>query len=159
MLLFKSLHTLFDEYFILANFQIRKRDKWEKNIKKRGTFLIFLYITAYRFLQKEGHMVKSLSFLLKKEGQSLRKRDGWQVWHLDQMLVKFEQNHEIYKILSFSAKNWLTIFEKVLIPIWKTYLWHKILFNAKVLIGSLSPFIVPKIMAVRYTEHGRSKQS
>ena len=41
---------------------------------KRGTFLHFLYFTTYRFLKKEGHMVKSLfDFKMRdfslKEGQ------------------------------------------------------------------------------------------
>ena len=38
-----------------------------ENVTKRGPFLTFLYITVYRFLQKEEHMVKSPSFLLQKE--------------------------------------------------------------------------------------------
>ena len=40
----------------------------EKNLK-RGTFLNFLYITIQRLLQKQEHMIKSFSFLLRKEEQ------------------------------------------------------------------------------------------
>ena len=43
----------------LSNF--RKRDKWEKMLTKEGH--------SYRFLHKESHMVKSLSFLFEKDGQ------------------------------------------------------------------------------------------
>ena len=46
------------DYSILANFQISDilSDKGEKMFKKRGPFL-----------KKEGHIVKSLSYLLHKE--------------------------------------------------------------------------------------------
>ena len=50
----------------LANFQISVRGTNERKFLKRGTFLIFLSITTYRFLQKDGHVVKSFSFCLKK---------------------------------------------------------------------------------------------
>ena len=44
------------------------------------------------------------------------------------MLVKFEQNFELFD------KKWLTIFDKVLMPFWKMFLWLKQLFDAKLLI-------------------------
>ena len=52
----------------LPTFTFQKEGQMRENVKKRGTFLIFLYISIDRFLQKEGHMVKSLLFLLQKEG-------------------------------------------------------------------------------------------
>ena len=66
---------------ILANFQI---SQMRETVKKRGTFLHFLYFITYRCLKKEGHMVKSLSFLFQNQRLSLQKRDSWQVciqWH------------------------------------------------------------------------------
>ena len=42
--------------------------------------------------------------------------------------MKFEQNFEIFD------KRWLTIFDKVLSPFWKTFLCLKQWFDAKVLI-------------------------
>ena len=50
----------------------------EKNLK-RGPFLNFLYITIQRLLQKQEHMIKSFSFLLRKEELFLQKRNSWQV--------------------------------------------------------------------------------
>ena len=50
----------------------------EKNLKRR-TFLNFLYITIQRLLQKQEHMIKSFSFLLRKEELFLQKRNSWQV--------------------------------------------------------------------------------
>ena len=45
--------------------------------------------------------------------------------YLDHTLVKFEQNHVVRTIQDFELfdKKWLTIFDKVLMPFWKTFLW------------------------------------
>ena len=66
--------------------------------------------------------------------------------YLDHMLVKFEQNRVVQTIQNFVLfdKKWLTIFDKVLTPRWKTFLWLKQLFDAKILIQRLSSFSVPK---------------
>ena len=58
---------------------------------------------------------------------------------LDNMLVKFEQNHMVQNTQKFFGKKWLTIFEKV-----------EQLFDAKVLVQRLSSFIVSKIIVVRH---------
>ena len=44
--------------------------------------------------------------------------------YLDHMLVKFEQNRMVRTIQNFELfdKKWLTIFDKVLTPFWKTFL-------------------------------------
>ena len=44
--------------------------------------------------------------------------------YLDHTLVKFEQNHMVRIIQNFEPfdKRWLTIFDKVLTPFWKTLL-------------------------------------
>ena len=68
----------------------------------------------------------------------------------------------MYKI----GKTWLTFFEKVLTPFWKTlpYCGINNCSMLKYIIGKLLSFIVPKIMAVRRdtcnqvkscTKHGR----
>ena len=59
--------------------------------------------------------------------------------YLDHMLVKFEQNRMVRTIQNFVLfdKKWLTIFNKVLTPFWKTFLWLKQLFDAKMLIQRL----------------------
>ena len=56
--------------------------------------------------------------------------------YLDHMLVKFEQNRMVQTVQNFELfdKKWLTIFDKVLTPFWKTFLWLKQLFDAKLLI-------------------------
>ena len=56
--------------------------------------------------------------------------------YLDHMLVKFERNHMVWTIQNFELfdKKWLTIFDNVLTPFWKTFLWLKQLFDAKLLI-------------------------
>ena len=56
--------------------------------------------------------------------------------YLDHMLVKFEQNRMVGTIQKFELfdKTWLTIFDKVLTPFWKTFLWVKQLFDAKLLV-------------------------
>ena len=43
---------------------------------------------------------------------------------LDHMLVKFEENPMVRTIQNFVLfdKKWLTIFDKVLMPFWKTFL-------------------------------------
>ena len=51
--------------------------------------------------------------------------------YLDHMLVNLEQNRMIQNFELF-GKNWLTIFEKLMTPFWKTFLWHKQLFDTKV---------------------------
>ena len=62
--------------------------------------------------------------------------------YLNHMLVKFEQKFIVRNIHNFKlfGKKRLSIFEKVLTPSWKTFLWHKWLFDAKVLIESLLLF-------------------
>ena len=47
--------------------------------------------------------------------------------YLDHMQVKFEQNCMVRNIQKFEliGKKWLSIFEKLLKPFWKTCLWHK----------------------------------
>ena len=72
--------------------------------------------------------------------------------YLDHMLVKFEQNRMVWTIRNFVLfnKKWLTIFDKVLTPFWKTFLWFKQLFDAKTLIQRLSSFSAPKITALRH---------
>ena len=44
--------------------------------------------------------------------------------YLDHMLVKFEQNRKVRTIQNFVLfdKRWLTTFDKVLTPFWKTFL-------------------------------------
>ena len=71
-----------------------------------------------------------------------------------------------YKILCFLTKKWLTIFDKKLTPFWKTFLWLKQLFDAKILIQRLSSFRVPKLrhsdtcnQVKSCTKHGRPDQS
>ena len=75
--------------------------------------------------------------------------------HLDHMLVKLkkqnktkqnktkkkqqqqqQQNRTVRTIQNFVLfdQKWLTIFDKVLTPFWKTFLWLKQLFDAKILI-------------------------
>ena len=52
------------------------------------------------------------------------------------MLVKFEQNRMVRTMQNFEIfdKKWLTIFDKVLKPFWKTFLQLKQLLAAKELI-------------------------
>ena len=70
------------------------------------------------------------------------------------MLLKFEQIRMVRNIqkIELFGKKWLTIFEKVLTPFWKTFLSHKQLFDAKILIERLSSFIVLKILVVRHVQ-------
>ena len=70
--------------------------------------------------------------------------------NLDLMLVKFEQNRMVWTIQSFVLydKKWLKFFDKVLMPVWKMFLWLKQLFDAKILIQRQSSFKVPKILAL-----------
>ena len=72
--------------------------------------------------------------------------------YLDHMLVKFEQNLMIRTIQNcvLFDKKWFTIFEQVLTPFWKTFLWLKQLFDTKLLIYRLSSFSVPKITVVQH---------
>ena len=53
----------------------------------------------------------------------------------DHMLVEFENSYgpNNTKFWTFWQK-WLTIFDKVLTPFWKTLLWLKQLFDAQLLI-------------------------
>ena len=55
--------------------------------------------------------------------------------YLDHVLVKIEQNRMVRNIQIFKLfdKKWLTIFYKVLTPFWKTFLWLKQLFDAKLI--------------------------
>ena len=66
--------------------------------------------------------------------------------YLDHKLVKFEQNRRVENTQNFElfGTKWLTIFEIVLKPFGKTFLWQKQLFDAKVSIERLSSFIVQK---------------
>ena len=77
--------------------------------------------------------------------------------HLDHMLVNFVQNRVVCYIQNFElfGKKWLTIFEKVFTPFWKTFLCHKQWFDAKVLIERLSSFIVSKNVVVRFVSQAR----
>ena len=52
------------------------------------------------------------------------------------MLVKFEQNRMIRTIenIELFDKKWLSIFDKVLTPFWKTFLWLKQLLDYKLLL-------------------------
>ena len=72
--------------------------------------------------------------------------------YLDHMMVKFEQNRMVRSIQSIVLfdKKWLSIFDKVLTPFWKTFQWLKQLFDAKTSIQRLSSFSVPKITALRH---------
>ena len=65
----------------LPTFKFQKEEQMREKNLKRGTFLNFLYITIQRLLQKQEHMIKSFSFLLRKEELFLQKRNSWQVWH------------------------------------------------------------------------------
>ena len=55
--------------------------------------------------------------------------------YLDHVLVKIEQNRMVRTIQIFELfdQKWLTIFYKVLTHFWKTFLWLKQLFDAKLL--------------------------
>ena len=55
--------------------------------------------------------------------------------YLDHMMVKFEQNRMIRTIQNFELfdKKWLTIFNNVSTPFWKTFPWLKQLFDANLL--------------------------
>ena len=55
--------------------------------------------------------------------------------YLDHVLVKIEQNRMVRTIQIFELfdQKWLTIFYKVLTPFWKTFLWLKQLFDAKLI--------------------------
>ena len=55
--------------------------------------------------------------------------------YLDNMLVKIEQNRMVRTIQIFELfdQKWLTICYKVLTPFWKTFLWLKQLFDAKLI--------------------------
>ena len=72
--------------------------------------------------------------------------------YLAHMLVKFEQNRRVQMIQSFELfdKKWLTILNKVLTPFWKTFLWLKQLFDAKLLILRISSVSILKITVVRH---------
>ena len=52
--------------------------------------------------------------------------------YLDHMMVKFEQNNMVQNIQNFELfdKKWFTIFDKVSMPFWKTFLWLKQFFDA-----------------------------
>ena len=47
--------------------------------------------------------------------------------YLDYMMVKFEQNRMVQTIQNFDLfdKKWLSFFDKVFTPIYKTFLWLK----------------------------------
>ena len=78
------------------------------------------------------------------------------------MLMKFEQNRMVRTIQNFELfdKKWLTIFEKVLTPFWKTFLWPKEVSDAKLLIYHLSVFqklrySPMRVNVLKGTKHGR----
>ena len=69
------------------------------------------------------------------------------------MLVKFETKNRMVQIIQnfeLFYKKWLTIFDKMLMPFWKTFLWLKQLFDATQLMKRLPSFSVPKITVVRH---------
>ena len=72
----------------LPTFKFQKEEQMREKNLKRGTFLNFLYITIQRLLQKQEHMIKSFSFLLRKEELFLQKRNSWQVWNVCDFLKK-----------------------------------------------------------------------
>ena len=45
--------------------------------------------------------------------------------YLDHTLVKFEQYRMVRTLQNFELFEWLTFFDKVLTPFWKTFLWLK----------------------------------
>ena len=59
----------------LPTFKFQKEEQMREKNLKRGTFLNFLYITIQRLLQKQEHMIKSFSFLLRKEELFLQKEE------------------------------------------------------------------------------------
>ena len=72
--------------------------------------------------------------------------------HLDDMLLKFEQNRMAWDIQNFELLG-----KKMVNHIWESVdaileevLWHKQLFDANVLIERLSSFIDSKIMVIRH---------
>ena len=56
--------------------------------------------------------------------------------YLDHMLVKFEQNRMVWTIQNFELFEKMVkhLTNKVLMPFWKTFVWLKQLFDAKLLI-------------------------
>ena len=62
------------------------------------------------------------------------------------MPVKFEQNRIGQTTQNFLTENekMVSHFDKLLTPFWKTFLWLKQFFDAKLLIKRLSSFSVPK---------------
>ena len=58
-------------------------------------------------------------------------------------MIKNVQNFKFFLI------KWLAIFEKVLTPFWKTFMRHKQLFDAGILIERLYSLIVTNISVVR----------
>ena len=76
-----------------------------------------------------GHFILPLLMLtLKVESLSIHYlvsiwTTNW--WNLNKIVWS-----EPYKILCFLTKKWLTIFDKVLTPFWKTFLWLKQLLDA-----------------------------
>ena len=80
--------------------------------------------------------------------------------YLDHMLVKFEQNRMVRTIQNVVLldKKWLTIFDKVLTPFWKTFLCLKQLFDAKISIQSVQCSDTCN-QVKSCTEHGRPDHS
>ena len=87
--------------------------------------------------------------------------------HAGEMWTKlYGPNHTKFCAFLTKKKKWLTIFDKVLTPFWKTFLLLKQLFDVKILIQRVSSFRVPKKLALRHviqvkscTKHGRPDQS
>ena len=72
-------NRVYQPFTYLPTFKFQKEEQMREKSVKRGTFLNFLYITIQRLLQKQKHMIKSFSFLLRKEELFLQKRNSWQV--------------------------------------------------------------------------------
>ena len=79
----------FETSSYLPTFKFQKEEQMREKKLKRGTFLNLLYITIQRLLQKQEHMIKSFSFLLRKEELFLQKRNSWQVCQLHEWAIIF----------------------------------------------------------------------
>ena len=71
------------------------------------------------------------------------------------MLVKFEQIRTVVEIQSFELFG---IFEKVLTPFWKRFLWHQPFFDAKVLIKRLVSLFAIRHVVQHANVNWRRKQ-
>ena len=80
-----------------------------------------------KFTAKNWFSDRALYLIADANIGSVKSRHALFDKYLDHMLVKFEQNCMIRTIQNFVLfdKNCLTIFDKVLTPFWKTFLWLK----------------------------------